>query len=84
MKYSLIVSKIAKRQLKRLDAPVQRRVLAAIGELAESPRPAGYRKLQARPGYRIRIGDYRVVYDIYDTIITVEIIEVGHRKDIYR
>ena len=63
---------------------MQSRVLSAIGGLAEIPRPAGCRKLQGRPGFRIRIGDYRVVYDIHDNVVTVEIIEVGHRKDIYR
>lgn len=85
MKYNIIVSRMAKRQLKRLDTSIQSRVLAAIiGELAKTPRPAGCKKLQGRPGFRIRIGDYRVVYDIYDRVITVEIIEVGHCRDIYR
>jgi mRNA interferase RelE/StbE len=58
-------------------------VLQAIGALAENPRPFGYRKLKGRNGYRIRVGSYRVIYDVFDAVLVVEIIEVGNRKDIY-
>ncbi|MCD8140497.1 MAG: type II toxin-antitoxin system RelE/ParE family toxin [Planctomycetaceae bacterium] len=84
MKYRVGYRDIANRQLRKLPASVQNRVIAAVDKLASNPRPPGCRKLQGRPGYRIRIGDYRVVYEIHDQIITVEIIGIGHRKDIYR
>lgn len=74
----------ARRQLSRLAAAVQEKVVAAVDKLADNPRPPGCRKLQGRPGYRIRVGDYRIVYDIHDRVVTVEIIDIGHRKDIYR
>lgn len=84
MTYRIGYRASAKRQLSRLASAVQGRVVAAVDALAENPRPNGCRKLQGRPGYRIRVGDYRVIYDIHDRIITVEIIEIGHRGDIYR
>ncbi|WP_354360598.1 type II toxin-antitoxin system RelE/ParE family toxin [Pedobacter sp. UYP30] len=55
----------------------------AISNLAENPRPSGYIKLKNRNGYRIRIGNYRVLYDIFDSVLTIEIITLGHRKNIY-
>lgn len=84
MKYTVGYRDIAERQLLRLDSIVQKRIVAAIDKLASDPRPARCKKLSGRPGYRIRIGDYRVVYDIHDRTVTVEIIEIGHRSRIYR
>lgn len=84
MRYTVGYRVLAERQLMRLDLTVQKRVVIAIDKLADNPRPAGCRKLSGRPGYRIRVGDYRVVYDIHDQIVTVEIIEIGHRGRIYR
>lgn len=84
MKYSVGYRALAERQLLRLDVSVQKRVVAAIDKLADNPRPPGYRKLQGRAGYRIRVGDYRVVYNIHDRVISIEIVEIGHRSGIYR
>ena len=53
-------------------------------ELENNPRPSGCKKLQGRNGYRIRSGDYRIIYEVEDKIITVTVIDVGHRKDIYQ
>ena len=47
------------------------------------PRPMGNKKLKGRDSYRIRVGNYRVIYEIFDNILTVEVIDLGHRKDIY-
>jgi mRNA interferase RelE/StbE len=55
----------------------------AIGSLEENPKPQGVRKLKNRAGYRIRIGDYRVIYEINDSILLVDVINLGHRKEIY-
>ncbi len=84
MRYRVDLSKLAKKQLKRLDSSVQERVLAAIEELADTPRPNGYLKMTDANTYRIRVGAYRVVYEIHDQIVTVWVLEVGHRSDIYR
>jgi mRNA interferase RelE/StbE len=51
--------------------------------LEENPRPAGYKKLKGRDGYRIRAGNYRIIYDIFDKELIVDIITLGHRKNIY-
>lgn len=59
------------------------RILKSISELAADARPPGCKKLTGRQGYRIRIGDYRVIYNIEDRILTVFVIDIGHRKDIY-
>ena len=58
-------------------------ILAAIAALAHNPRPNGYIKLKGRNGYRIRVGDYRVIYEIFDAVLLVDVVEVGDRKDIY-
>ena len=55
----------------------------AIAGLEENPRPAGYIKLKGRDAYRIRTGNYRIIYDIFDSELIVDIITLGHRKDIY-
>jgi mRNA interferase RelE/StbE len=52
--------------------------------LADNPRPVGVKKLTEREGYRIRAGDYRVIYEINDPLQTITIFHVGHRKDIYQ
>jgi mRNA interferase RelE/StbE len=57
--------------------------MASIADLANNPRPLGYIKLKGRPGYRIREGNYRVIYEIHDKILTVIVIEAGDRKKIY-
>mgnify|MGYP001146854820 CR=1 FL=1 len=52
--------------------------------LAEDPRPPAARKLQGRDGYRVRVGDYRILYTIDDGVLLVVIVTVGHRRDVYR
>ena len=75
----------AARQLKKLPRDAQRRLAAAIDGLEQEPRPPGVRKLSAEEGiYRIRVGDYRVLYEIDDKILLVLVVSVGDRKDIYR
>lgn len=66
-----------------MDVRVQANIVVAIEGLSANPRPFGCKKLKGRPGYRIRIGDYRVLYMINDKEITVLIIDIGNRKEIY-
>jgi len=81
--YQLIIDRYAQKQLGKIPPPHFNRIIKAIHELSDSPRPAGYRKLTGRPGYRIRIGDYRVLYNIEDKIHTILVIDIGHRQDLH-
>jgi len=67
-----------------LSSADRRRVVAAIDALATDPRLPGCRKLENRPGWRIRVGNYRDINAIEDTVRVVTIIEAGHRREVYR
>ncbi len=82
--YQVVIDRYAEKQLKKIPPPHFNRIVKAIDELAENPRPHGYKKLEGRPGYRIRIGDYRVIYRIEDRVLQVLVLDIGARKDIYR
>lgn len=85
MTYRIELSPAAVRQLRRLDRTAQRRVQAAIELLADEPRPSGAKKLVGGAGeWRVRTGDYRIVYEIRDQVLLVLVVAVGHRRDIYR
>ena len=84
MTYRLFLLPRAQKELARLPTDAYERIRAAIRALAEEPRPPGCRKLSGREGWRIRIGDYRVLYEIEDTPKTVTVVQVGHRRDVYR
>ncbi|WP_223682274.1 type II toxin-antitoxin system RelE family toxin [Flavobacterium hibisci] len=66
-----------------MNEPYYSAIKEHIYDLAENPRPQGYKKLKGRPGYRIRVGDYRVIYEIFDDVLLIDVIDLGHRKDIY-
>ncbi len=59
-------------------------IFDAINKLEDNPRPHGVLKLKGRSGYRIRVGDYRIIYEIFDEVLLVDIVELGNRKDVYR
>ena len=84
MPYRIEIKRSAVKEIRRLPDTVLRRVTGAIGSLAEDPRPEGCKKLSGSEKYRIRVGDYRIVYTIDDTVVTVYIIRVRHRRDVYR
>lgn len=71
------------KMLDKINEPVYSRIRAAIAALAGNPRPRGYKKLSGRPGYRIRVGDYRVIYEILDEVLVVEVIQLGRRGGVY-
>jgi len=81
--YTVVLSKKAQKQLDKLSDTIADPIIKAISDLGQDPRPAGNKKLKGRDGYRIRIGNYRVIYDIFDSELIVDVIAVGHRKDIY-
>ncbi|MBC7652260.1 MAG: type II toxin-antitoxin system RelE/ParE family toxin [Deinococcales bacterium] len=68
----------------KIVEPNYSKIKRAIFGLAENPRPNGYKKLKGRDGYRIRVADYRIIYEIFDDILTIDVIDLGHRKDIYK
>ena len=82
-KYNAILSKKAQKQLDKLPDNVANPILDAILNLEENPRPVGNKKLKGRDGYRARIDNYRIIYDIFDSQLIVDAIALGHRKDIY-
>jgi mRNA interferase RelE/StbE len=84
MSYSIRILRRAQKALARLPKRDYERVRDAIRALAKDPRPPGSRKLTDREGWRIRIGVYRVIYDIDDGIRVVTVVDVGHRGDVYR
>ncbi len=85
MTYRIEIAPAAVRQLGKLDAPARRRVQAAIELLAEEPRPSAAKKLVGGAGeWRVRTGDYRIVYEISDGVMLVLVIAVGHRRGIYQ
>ena len=72
-------------ELKRVDRQFVPRIVAAVGSLSDNPFPTGVRKIQGTErAYRIRVGDYRVLYEVYRSCIRILIIRVKHRKDAYR
>lgn len=83
-KYEVLVLPSAQKEIEKLAKPVQSKVLKALLSLSENPRPTGCKKLVGTDAWRFRIGEYRIVYTIEDKILTIEVIRVAHRKDVYR
>ena len=82
--YTIIVIRPAQKEIRMLDQTVRSRILQALHSLADNPRPSGCRKLVgAQNRWRLRIGDYRVIYEIDDTDRGVNIIAVRHRSKAY-
>ncbi|HET6546286.1 MAG TPA: type II toxin-antitoxin system RelE/ParE family toxin [Rhodanobacteraceae bacterium] len=83
-RFELRIKRSVAKDLSRLPKADNRRIVARIRALAEDPRPQGCEKLAGRESYRIRQGNYRVVYTIDDDRVIVEVVRVGHRGDVYR
>ena len=84
-RYAISFRPSADRQLAKLPQDVQRRIVAVVDALADAPRPLGVVKIAGDDNlWRIRVGDYRVVYEIHDDRLMVLVIRVAHRKDVYR
>jgi mRNA interferase RelE/StbE len=82
--YSIDILRVAQKQLSKIDKIQQERIITEIRNLANEPRPLGCKKLSGRPAWRIRIGTYRVIYEIKDHQLLVLVIKIGDRKDVYR
>ncbi|HET7626606.1 MAG TPA: type II toxin-antitoxin system RelE/ParE family toxin [Verrucomicrobiae bacterium] len=84
MTYAVAIHAPAKKSLLRLSENIRTRVARSMLALAENPRPPGSVKLSGRDAWRIRVGDYRVIYTIDDSEKEVVIFAIGHRREIYR
>ena len=85
MVYQIEIKRSAAKEIAALAKRDQRRIVSAIEALAADPRPEAAHKLtNSENAYRIRVDDYRVVYQVVDEILTVFVVRVGHRKDVYR
>ena len=83
-KYTIVITKSAGKELAKLPVQTILRIREAVSELTDDPRPPTCKKLKGfKDLYRIRVGDYRVIYSVQDSILTVEILKIGDRKDIY-
>lgn len=85
MKYQIKILSKARRSIKKLPKSVQENIKSSIRNLAENPRPNNVKKLSGNHSlYRIRLGNYRIIYQIEDDILLIVIVMAGHRKEIYR
>lgn len=83
-RYRIEFRPAAVRALRKVDPRVRARIEGAITLLAEDPRPPASRPLRGRPGYRVRVGEYRIIYTINDDVLLIVVVTVGHRRDVYR
>ena len=84
IKYQIIILPAAEKALSKLPKRMQVRIQGVITTLARNPVPPVSKKLVGRDNYRLRVSDYRIVYSIHENILTVKIISIGHRREIYR
>ena len=84
MKYKLFIERAAQKGLSKISHQEQNRIIAAIQNLTDNPRPSNAKKLTGRDAWRMRLGNYRVIYEIQDDTPIVLVVHIGHRKDIYR
>lgn len=84
MAYRVSIRRKAQKQLDRIQEQYRERTISGTIALGDEPRPSGSRKLRGREEWRIRIGDYRAIYTIDDEAREVLVVDIGHRRDIYR
>ncbi|WP_295649244.1 type II toxin-antitoxin system RelE/ParE family toxin [uncultured Mucilaginibacter sp.] len=83
--YILIIKKSAEKEIANLPLPIVEKLYKEFTNLSRNPRPNGVRKLSGFKNlYRMRLGDYRVVYSIEDNVLIIHVLKVGHRKDVYK
>jgi mRNA interferase RelE/StbE len=82
--YTVLILPSAQKQLNKLPNAIATRIEDKMMELGEDPRPPGCKKLKGREAWRIRIGDYRLIYEINDGRLIVTVITIGHRREVYQ
>lgn len=81
--YRIELRPAAVRALRTVDPQIRDRIQGAIALLAVDPRPPASRRLKGRPGRRVRVGDYRIIYTVADDVLLIVVVTVGHRRDVY-
>ena len=84
MKYSVLIVSSALKSLRKIPESIKKTIDNKILLLSENPRPPGCKKLIADDAWRMRVGDYRIIYEIHDEKILVIVIKIGNRKEVYR
>ena len=84
MTYTIEILRSAQKQLSKIQQRDQRHIIEHIRQLAQDPRPSRCKKLSGRPAWRIRVGVYRIIYEIHDEHLLVLVVTIGHRKEVYR
>jgi len=82
--YEILLTSIAVKDYNKIPQKEVKKINKAIDELADDPRPHGYKKLKGRQGYRVRAGNYRIIYEINDKVLTVLVIRIRDRKEVYK
>ena len=82
--YSLEIKRSAAKELAALPRQDRARIITRIQALAHEPRPPGCERLSGQERYRVRQGDYRILYEIHDDVLIVMVVKIGHRRDVYR
>ena len=83
--YRIEFTTAAAKELRKLDPGIRRRILSGIAELGQDPRPAGCKKLVGEStAWRIRVGDYRILYEVVDNLLLVTVVRVAHRREVYK
>ena len=82
--YNIVIKQSVAKDLRPIPNKDVKRILQRIEQLAQDPRPPGSEKLSGEEKYRVRQGDYRILYRIEDEIVTVFIVKIGHRRDVYQ
>ena len=84
MNYKIYIERSAQKALSKIPTRDQNRIIESIQNLSDNPRPSNTKKLTGKSAWRIRIGNYRVIYEIVDDRLIIIVISIGHRKDIYK
>jgi mRNA interferase RelE/StbE len=83
--YTVKIANKAQKELKKVSAPYQQKIVKAIKELALNPMPVGIKKLKGQINqYRVRVADYRIIYEVHGTELVILVVKVGHRKSVYQ
>jgi mRNA interferase RelE/StbE len=83
-KYKITIKKSAAKELSDIPKKELPKIVKRIQTLAQNPRPHGSQKLSRKEEYRVRQGDYRIVYSVDDKVLTVDLVKIGHRREVYR
>ena len=85
MEYQIQIKKSAIKELSKLPKPTATRISRVIDGLKKNLYPKGYKKLKGSDNnYRVRVGDYRILYSVYDDVLIIEVVKIAHRKDVYK